>query len=573
MDILREIGQEWLTEDWPKDGSEKEQQEAFFDQVRALNDAYPGGLKAYVNNARRLLQDSKDGRNPFESCTPEMPTAGETLDFGKESFLRREAVGAEEVKKAGFVLVAGGLGERLGYNGIKLQLPVETTTNICYLQFYVEYLNALGGSDRIIPLAIMTSGDTHDKTVALLEAHNYFGRARDSITLMRQGKVPSLCDNSGRFVKESKYSLETKPHGHGDVHQLMHSTGVAKRWASSGVEWVVFIQDTNALVFNSTQGALGLAKEKGLDVNSIAIARKPGEAIGAIARLVQPAPKHPVTVCVEYNQLDPLLRSTINKEGDVADPKTGFSPFPGNINTLIFRLQPYLMILEETQGLMPEFVNPKYADADKNVFKKPTRLECMMQDYPKLVSDPTGSLVGFTAFSRDFVFSPVKNSKAEALAKLSAGLDANSPGSGEAEFYEMNAQRLRLCGVSVADEKQDTVFGDIPVKFGARVVLHPTFAPTQAALASKVDGNVSISSRSTLVVEGANIKIDDLTLDGALVIKIGSAASLHIKKLSVHNRGWQMVAAPDGSDEAVRIRGFVFEKLDTRVIEFSEGSH
>ena len=35
--------------------------------------------------------------------------------------------------------------------------------------------------------------------------------------------------------------------------------------------------------------------------------------------------------------------------------------------------------LERTKGIMPEFVNPKYADAEKTVFKKPTRLECMMQ--------------------------------------------------------------------------------------------------------------------------------------------------------------------------------------------------
>lgn len=34
---------------------------------------------------------------------------------------------------------------------------------------------------------------------------------------------------------------------------------------------------------------------------------------------------------------------------------------------------------------MGEFVNPKYADAGRTVFKKPTRLECMMQDYPKVI--------------------------------------------------------------------------------------------------------------------------------------------------------------------------------------------
>ena len=35
-----------------------------------------------------------------------------------------------------------------------------------------------------------------------------------------------------------------------------------------------------------------------------------------------------ITINVEYNQLDPLLRATIAPEGDVNDD-TGFSPFPG----------------------------------------------------------------------------------------------------------------------------------------------------------------------------------------------------------------------------------------------------
>lgn len=81
---------------------------------------------------------------------------------------------------------------------------------------------------------------------------------------------------------------------------------------------------------------------------------------------------------MEYNQLDPLLRATGYPDGDVND-ETGLSPFPGNINQLLFRLDAYVKVLERTKGVMPEFVNPKYKDADKSVFKKPTRLECMMQ--------------------------------------------------------------------------------------------------------------------------------------------------------------------------------------------------
>ena len=80
---------------------------------------------------------------------------------------------------------------------------------------------------------------------------------------------------------------------------------------------------------------------------------------------------------MEYNQLDPLLRAS-GSDGDVND-ESGFSPFPGNINQLLFRLDAYAQVLERTKGVMPEFVNPKYKDAEKMVFKKPTRLECMMQ--------------------------------------------------------------------------------------------------------------------------------------------------------------------------------------------------
>ena len=57
---------------------------------------------------------------------------------------------------------------------------------------------------------------------------------------------------------------------------------------------------------------------------------------------------------VEYNQLDPLLRATVSPEGDIADEATGFSPYPGNINVLVFKLQPFAKILEETNGGVPE---------------------------------------------------------------------------------------------------------------------------------------------------------------------------------------------------------------------------
>jgi UDP-sugar pyrophosphorylase len=42
------------------------------------------------------------------------------LNFGDDKFISLEAAGVKEARNAAFVLVAGGLGERLGYKGIKV---------------------------------------------------------------------------------------------------------------------------------------------------------------------------------------------------------------------------------------------------------------------------------------------------------------------------------------------------------------------------------------------------------------------------------------------------------------------
>lgn len=34
--------------------------------------------------------------------------------------------------------------------------------------------------------------------------------------------------------------IETKPHGHGDVHVLLHQKGLANKWLNEGKKWVIF---------------------------------------------------------------------------------------------------------------------------------------------------------------------------------------------------------------------------------------------------------------------------------------------------------------------------------------------
>ena len=57
----------------------------------------------------------------------------------------------------------------------------------------------------------MTSADTDGRTRELLAANNNFGMADAQITLLKQGKVPSIMDNDGRIaLDDSGYRVQTK---------------------------------------------------------------------------------------------------------------------------------------------------------------------------------------------------------------------------------------------------------------------------------------------------------------------------------------------------------------------------
>ena len=308
-----------------------------------------------------------------------------------------EQLGLQELSKLCFVLIAGGLGERLGFSGIKISLPVCTIkADYSYLKFYSQYalacqerakkLDATLGDDFFVPFGIMVSDDTHDRTIALLEANDFFGMKREQIEIMKQENVPALINNSAKLaVNESTGLVQTKPHGHGDIHNLLYGSGVAAKWRDMGKEWMMFIQDTNAPALRTVPSILGVSRQNNFVMNSVCVPRKPGEAMGAICKLVKEDESgDEVVINVEYNQLDALLKAKWNPEGDVANEQ-GNSQFPGNTNTLVFKIPEYIESLHGSGGIIPEFVNPKYANAERTTFKAPTRLECMMQDYPKLL--------------------------------------------------------------------------------------------------------------------------------------------------------------------------------------------
>ena len=121
----KEMGQGHLFKDWPATDEGNDVSPAikrrFVEQLEKLNEAYPTGLIGYIKNARTLLDSSRRGLNPLQGWSPSVPK-GMSLELGTEEYDKMETIGRHELGSVGFVLVAGGLGERLGYGDIKVRV-------------------------------------------------------------------------------------------------------------------------------------------------------------------------------------------------------------------------------------------------------------------------------------------------------------------------------------------------------------------------------------------------------------------------------------------------------------------
>ena len=531
LDLLHELNQDHIIAKYNSVTPEEKQN--FIIQFNELDKVCRGGIKDYLQRAKILLEASKNKVNNFSDTTIEIPDDIPHIEIGTDEFFKLDQLGFNQLKDTVFVLVAGGLGERLGYTGIKIGLQNDLITLRTYIEVYTDFIKAY--EDRVrkkekekidkdwyIPFCIMTSGDTHDETISLLKTHNDYGMRPGQISIVKQNKIPAILDNDCHLALEhDKFLIETKPHGHGDIHYLLYTSGKAKQWIKEGKKYMVQFMDTNVLAFNCVPASIGASVKYSYDVNSIVVPRRPKDAIGAICRINR-ADGTSVVQNVEYNLVDPLLKEKFNGKGDIAN-ESGFCDFPGNLNVLVFKLEPYLKILEETQGLVPEFVNPKYADETRTKFKSPTRLECLMQDVPKLIKN--GETVGYTYFDRWFCFSACKNNLKDAIEKLKKNETGESAFTVERDIFKTNERILsEICGkleVVNTEPENELNIGGCTVKFGPKIIIYPSYAPTISELKEKLQKmkkGIRMTNNSTLILKN-DINIEEgIDLDGYLVV-------------------------------------------------------
>lgn len=576
IDLIKN-DQEHLFSYWDPPGINDEKKANLLSTLLNINKTYLGGIIGYIKKAKRLLDDSRNGINSYSGFIPEQPSS---VDLSRldESYQKMENNGLLHAHELAIVLVAGGLGERLGYTGLKINIPLDAIQKRTYLNIYIDHILAI--QDRLydetgkrteIPFIIMTSDDTHHKTIECLQENGFYGLNEDQVIILKQDLVPSLNDNSAHIVLENPYEIQLKPHGHGDIHTLMYKNNIIKRLIDLGKRYIVFIQDTNAQVVNAILPSLGVSVDKKLDFNFIAVPRVPKEAIGAIMKLV--GKKKEFTVNIEYNQLDVLLMDTVSTEGDVPN-ENGLSIFPGNTNILLISIEMYDRVLRKSIGIIPEFINPKYTDQTKSKFDKPARIETLMQDITKLFESSDN--IGTTVLDRKWCFSPNKNNISAAKNKAIYNVPCESAATAESDFYLSNRTKMTFGNMKFEKGDVEEFYG-VPFLREARVILYPQFCLRLHDIKRKVSGG-SCSKDSTLIVNGKEVYIKNLVLKGnsGLIINVCKNAWVEIKNLTVDNNGFQLIQLTQEElndpfiPEYLRIRGYKIIQNDPLVFDISE---
>ncbi len=151
-----------------------------------------------------------------------------------------EQVGLDAIKagKVGAVLLAGGQGTRLGFDGPKGKYNIGITKEMYIFERLIRNLQDV--TDKVgcfVPLYIMTSDKNHNETTAFFEEKDYFGYPKDFVKFFKQEMAPSV-DFNGKLFMEAPDSLSLSPNGNGGWFYSMAVTGVLNDVKVRGVEWL-----------------------------------------------------------------------------------------------------------------------------------------------------------------------------------------------------------------------------------------------------------------------------------------------------------------------------------------------
>lgn len=198
--------------------------------------------------------------------------SGNSQDYSRGEELVRQG-------KVGCLILAGGQGTRLGFDGPKGTIPVTPTTGKSLFQLFCE---RTGSAGKNLPICIMTSCFNHKQTVEFFESHGHFGLNPSQVSFFKQGELPFVNDD-GHWLLERSGKIAEGPDGNGHALRLFYDLGLWEKWNKAGVEYLNIIFVDNALADPFDPEFVGFTARHGVDAALKAVMRlSPDEKMGVL---------------------------------------------------------------------------------------------------------------------------------------------------------------------------------------------------------------------------------------------------------------------------------------------------
>ncbi len=309
-----------------------------------------------------------------------------------------EAVGIEAIKqgKVAAVLLAGGMGTRLGVDGPKGAYDIGVTKPLyIFEQQMKNLLEVVEKCGVKVPLYIMTSDKNHEQTTAFWKEHNYFGYEESDVKFFKQDMAPAV-DYDGKIILERKDTPALSPNGNGGWFASMQRAGLCEDLHARGVEWLNIYAVDNVLQRIADPVFVGATILSQTNCGAKAIFKtNPYEKVGVL--------------CMDGNQPDIIEYYELTDEmANQKDEKGDLEYSYGVIMNYLFRLSKLEEIVNEK---IPVHIVEKKIEClcEDGETRKPEKengkkFEMLAVDLIKLM----GSVLPYEV-AREKEFAPIKN--------------------------------------------------------------------------------------------------------------------------------------------------------------------
>lgn len=274
--------------------TEKEQ-EALIQQIQLID-------FSLLEQQRRLIKNPSPAQSTIEPFT-DFAFIGQNDHVLKGKQLLQEG-------KMGCLILAGGQGTRLRFDGPKGRFPVSLVKHKSLFQLLAEKTLAAGKQvGKTLSLAIMTSPENDEMTKRFFAEHHYWGLNPEQVSFFCQGTLP-LLDSQGQLFLESRYHIAEGPNGNGQCLHDFYKSGIWKKWSEQGIQYLNVVLIDNPLADPFDAELLGFHAGQQAEITIKCTEKlKPQEKVGVIVK------ENGRVSVIEYSELSDRNKTATRPDG------------------------------------------------------------------------------------------------------------------------------------------------------------------------------------------------------------------------------------------------------------------